>query len=40
VTAIYAEDDVPDNLKGYIEANSLWYSDKAGARAKVSQLHG
>src|SRR2546429_4424568 len=35
VTAIYAEDDVPDNQKQFIEINALWYKDKAGARAKV-----
>jgi NAD-dependent dihydropyrimidine dehydrogenase PreA subunit len=40
VSAIFAEDDVPDNLKGYTEVNSLWYSDKEGARAKVAELHG
>ncbi len=38
VNAIYAEDDVPDNLKAYIEVNALWYKDKAGARAKVNAL--
>jgi NAD-dependent dihydropyrimidine dehydrogenase PreA subunit len=35
VTAIYAEDDVPDNQKQFIEINAIWYKDKAGARAKV-----
>lgn len=38
VTAIYAEDDVPDNLKPYIEINALWYKDKEAARAKVNEL--
>jgi ferredoxin len=40
VTAIYAEDDVPDNMKPYIEINVLWYSDKDAARAKVKAAHG
>ncbi|HLZ68913.1 MAG TPA: ferredoxin family protein [Dehalococcoidia bacterium] len=40
VTAIYAEDDVPDDQKGYIEVNTLWYTDKAAARAKVDALAG
>ena len=39
VTAIYAEDDVPANLKPYAEINVLWYKDKPAARAKVSALH-
>jgi ferredoxin len=40
VTAIFAEDDVPDNMKPYIEINVLWYSDKDAARAKVKEVHG
>jgi ferredoxin len=40
VTAIFAEDDVPDNMKPYIEINVLWYSDKDAARAKVTAAHG
>jgi ferredoxin len=40
VTAIYAEDDVPDNMKPYTEINALWFKDKAAARAKVNELHG
>ena len=40
VSAIYAEDDVPDNLKAYVEINSTWYSDKDAARAKVKEVHG
>ena len=38
VNAIFAEDDVPDNMKPYVEINSLWYKDKAGARAKVDAV--
>ncbi len=39
VTAIFAEDDVPDNMKPYTQINALWYKDKAGARAQVDALH-
>jgi NAD-dependent dihydropyrimidine dehydrogenase PreA subunit len=35
VSAIYAEDDVPEEETAYTEINALWYSDKDAARAKV-----
>jgi len=35
VTAIYAEDDVPDDQAVFTEINALWYQDKDAARAKV-----
>ena len=38
VTAIFAEDDVPDNMTPYTEINALWYKDKDGARAKVDAI--
>ena len=38
VTAIFAEDDVPDGMKEYTLLNAQWYKDKAAARAKVNQL--
>jgi len=38
VTAIFAEDDVPDNWKDFTPLNAEWYKDKAGARAKVNKL--
>jgi hypothetical protein len=38
VTAIYAEDDVPDNMKAYTEINALWFKDKDDARAKVDAI--
>jgi ferredoxin len=38
VTAIFAEDDVPDDQKPYTEINALWYKDKAAARQKVDAL--
>jgi NAD-dependent dihydropyrimidine dehydrogenase PreA subunit len=38
VTAIFAEDDVPDDQAPFKEINVLWYSDKDAARAKVAAL--
>jgi NAD-dependent dihydropyrimidine dehydrogenase PreA subunit len=38
VTAIFAQDDVPDEMKAYIEIDAQWYKDKAGARAKVEAI--
>ncbi len=38
VTAIFAEDDVPDDQKGFTEINALWFKDKAAARSKVDAL--
>ena len=38
VSAIFAEDDVPDGGKKFIEINALWFKDKAGARAKVDAI--
>lgn len=35
VSAIYAEDDVPEEETAYTEINALWYSDKDAARAKM-----
>ena len=35
VTAIYAEDDVPEDQQFFTEINALWYQDKDAARAKV-----
>ena len=40
VSAIFAEDDVPDNLKAYIAINAQWYKDKDAARAAVNAAHG
>ena len=39
VTAIFAEDDVPDDQKAYTAIDALWFKDKAGARAKVKEVH-
>ena len=38
VTAIFAEDDVPDNLKVFTEINALWFKDKAAARTKIAEF--
>jgi hypothetical protein len=38
VTAIFAEDDLPADQAEYKDLNTLWYSDKAAARAKVNAL--
>ena len=35
VTAIFEEDDVPDEEKAYTEINALWFTDKDAARAKI-----
>jgi NAD-dependent dihydropyrimidine dehydrogenase PreA subunit len=38
VSAIFAEDDVPDNWKEYTEINANWYKDKNAVRAKINAL--
>ena len=38
VTAIFAEDDVPDEWSAFIEVNIGWCEDKETARAKVAEL--
>ena len=35
VTAIFEEDDVPDEEKVYTEINALWFTHKDAARAKI-----
>mgnify|MGYP002629284650 FL=1 len=35
VSAIYAEDDVPEEEAAYTEINALWFTDKDAARSKV-----
>lgn len=35
VSAIFAEDDVPEDQEFFKEINALWYQDKAAARAKI-----
>jgi NAD-dependent dihydropyrimidine dehydrogenase PreA subunit len=38
VTAIFAEDDVPDDQAEYTELEALWFKDKDAARARVNEL--
>ena len=38
VTAIFAEDDLPDDVAAFKDVNVLWFSDKAAARARVEEL--
>ena len=38
VTAIFSEDDVPDEESAYKEINSLWYQDKEAARNRVLEI--
>jgi ferredoxin len=40
VSAIFAEDDVPDNQKAFTEVNAVWFKDKAQARTLSAQAHG
>ena len=35
--AVYAEDEVPEGLRVYVEINALWYRDKEAARAMVRE---
>ncbi len=35
VSAIYAEDDVPEEEAVFTEINALWFTDKDAARSKV-----
>jgi NAD-dependent dihydropyrimidine dehydrogenase PreA subunit len=35
VSAIFAEDDVPEDQEAFKEINALWFQDKDAARAKV-----
>ena len=38
VTAIFAEDDVPDQYKEYTEINAKWYKDPGAVRERVNAL--
>ena len=38
VSAIFAEDDVPEKWREYTEINALWYKDKAAARQRVQAI--
>ena len=36
VSAVYAEDDVPEEEAAFTEINDLWFTDKDAARAKIT----
>jgi ferredoxin len=38
VTAIFAEDDVPEEWNAYTAINASWFEDKPGTRAKVAEI--
>ena len=38
VTAVFAEDDVPEDQKVYTEINAQWFKDPDAARARVNEL--
>ena len=38
VTAIFAEDDVPEEMVVYTEINALWFKDRDAARAKLAEV--
>jgi len=38
VTAIFAEDDVPDAQKEYTELDAKWYKDPEAVRARINEL--
>ena len=38
VTAIFAEDDVPDNQKEYTELDAKWFKEPDAVRARVNEL--
>ena len=39
VTAIFAEDDVPDAQKEYTELDAKWFKDPEAVRARLLELH-
>ncbi len=38
VTAIFTEDDVPDQWKEYTELDAKWFKDPDAVRARVNEL--
>ena len=38
VTAIFAEDDAPDQWKEYTELDAKWFKDPDAVRARVNEL--
>ncbi len=38
VTAIFAEDDVPDQYKEYTELDAQWFKDADAVRARINEM--
>ena len=38
VTAIFAEDDVPDSQKEYTELDAKWFKDPEAVRVRINEL--
>ena len=38
VTAIFAEDDIPDDQKAYIEIDAQWFKDPDAARSQINEI--
>lgn len=38
VTAIFSEDDVPDDQKEYIELDANWFKDAEAVRARIAEI--
>ena len=38
VTAIFAEDDVPDDQQEYTALDAQWFKDKDAVRARINEL--
>ncbi len=38
VTAIFAEDDVPDSQKEYTELDAKWFKDPEAVRARINEM--
>ena len=38
VTAIFAEEDVPEQWKEYIQLDAMWYKDPEAVRARINEL--
>jgi len=38
VTAIFAEDDVPDDQKEYTELDAKWFKEPDAVRARINEL--
>ena len=38
VTAIFSEDDVPDDQKEYIELDANWFKDAEAVRTRIAEI--